>query len=277
MSMGKASSTTAFLYYFFLTLLKTLTMTFTNLSMTRINYPAKTMCKSALPIVTMIIGICWFRKSYPMRDYVVSFLLVMGLYLFIAVDANTSPQGTGIGLFFVTLSLIGSALIPMVQEHILDTFDATTEEVLYFSFLGSAVMSFILTFTSGEAFGGIAFLLSKGTPYMWVCFTAFNTCSFLGAACSIALTSRFGSVINALVNTSRKATSITLSFVLFPERNSLHYQVCMQILVPSPCMFNASYIACGGCGGVLYRHLVARPDERRHRGQEAATQRDVAG
>lgn len=129
-SMGTAPPRVALYYYLLLTVLKTATMTFTNLAMTRINYPAKTLCKSALPIVTMLIGLIGFRKSYPLRDYVVSVLLVTGLYLFLAVDASAAPQGTGIGLFFVGLSLLGAALIPMVQEHILDTYEATTEELL---------------------------------------------------------------------------------------------------------------------------------------------------
>ena len=43
LTMGNASRNEAFLYYFLLTFLKTATMSFTNLSMTRINYPAKTV------------------------------------------------------------------------------------------------------------------------------------------------------------------------------------------------------------------------------------------
>ena len=46
LSMGTANKSEALLYYFFLTFLKTATMSFTNLSMTRINYPAKTACQS---------------------------------------------------------------------------------------------------------------------------------------------------------------------------------------------------------------------------------------
>ena len=224
LTMGKASFFTAFSYYALLTFLKTATMTFTNLAMKHINYPAKTMCKSALPIVTMLMGILWFKKSYPFRDYLVSLLLVTGLYLFLAVDVKNSFQGTSIGLFYVTLSLLGAALVPMVQEHVMDQFEATPEELLYFSFLGSAIMSFIFTFISGEAIEGTLFLLRKGSLFMWICFTLFNTCGFLGAACSIALTARFGSVVNAITNTSRKAASIAISFLLFPERNTLHTQ-----------------------------------------------------
>ena len=73
--------------------------------------------KSANPIITMLIGLCWFRKSYPSRDYIVVLLLVLGLYVFMNGDAKASPQGTGYGIFLVTLSMFGSAGVPMVQEH----------------------------------------------------------------------------------------------------------------------------------------------------------------
>ena len=107
----------------------------------------------------------------------------------------------------------------------MDTFEATSEELLYFSFLGSAVMSLLFTILSGEAIEGTRFLLSKGSFFMWVCFTLFNTFGFLGAACSLSLTSRFGSVVNALTNTGRKAASIVISFMLFPQRNALTRRV----------------------------------------------------
>ena len=65
----------------------------------------------------MLIGLCWFGKSYPPRDYLVVLLLVLGLYVFMNGDAKASPKGTGYGIFLVTLSMFGSAGVPMVQEH----------------------------------------------------------------------------------------------------------------------------------------------------------------
>ena len=63
----------------------------------------------------MCIGLCWFRKTYPTRDYVVVALLVLGLYVFMSGDAKASPKGTGYGIFLVSLSMFGSAGVPMVQ------------------------------------------------------------------------------------------------------------------------------------------------------------------
>jgi UAA transporter family len=61
--------------------------------MAHINYPAKVLFKSANPIITMLIGLVWFRKTYATRDYVVVALLVLGLYVFMNGDAKASPKG----------------------------------------------------------------------------------------------------------------------------------------------------------------------------------------
>lgn len=47
-----------------------------------------------LPVITMLIGLVWFRKSYPVRDYIVVALLVLGLYVFMNGDAKASPKGS---------------------------------------------------------------------------------------------------------------------------------------------------------------------------------------
>ena len=69
--MGTASDRTAIFYYIIIVLSKTIAQGMSNLSMTQINYPAKVLFKSTNPIITMVIGIAWFGKSYPRRDYAV--------------------------------------------------------------------------------------------------------------------------------------------------------------------------------------------------------------
>ena len=66
-TMGTAPPRVAFGYYVLLVFLKTATQGFTTACMSHINYPAKVLFKSANPIITMCIGLCWFRKTYPTR------------------------------------------------------------------------------------------------------------------------------------------------------------------------------------------------------------------
>lgn len=221
MSMGSAPPRVAFAYYFLLVLTKTAAQGMSNLSMTQINYPAKVLFKSANPIVTLLIGVCWLRKKYPLRDYAVVLLLCLGLYVFITGDLNDAPHSTGRGIFYVVLSMFGSAGVPMIQEHCIATYNATVEDLLYFSFLGSTLVSLVLAIFTGEFSAGVSFLINSGSVHTWLIFVAFCTFSFLGANFSTAITAQYGALVNGISNTVRKAVTIVLSFVLFPDRNQI--------------------------------------------------------
>ena len=224
LSMGTASKTIAIGYYMLLVFSKTATQGLSNLSMTQINYPAKVLFKSANPIITMFIGIIWFKKGYPRRDYIVVCLLVLGLYVFMSGGSTSTPQGTTYGIILVCLSMFGSASVPMIQEHCMNKYNASAEELIYMQYIGSSIVSFLLSLTSGEFFTGISFLISKGTFSVWISFIAFCSFGFAGANFSTVLTQHFGSLANGITSTFRKALTLCLSFALFPDRNKLSIQ-----------------------------------------------------
>jgi len=179
--------------------------------------PSIPFLHTLLPVITMLIGLVWFRKSYPVRDYIVVALLVLGLYVFMNGDAKASPKGTnlptpthvrtlcgtlwtwptilvlralstcpfpftsprpppppylrpgtGYGIFLVTLSMFGSAGVPMVQEHCMHKYNASIEELLYHCYLGSTGISFILALTSGELWQGAPLSIAS-SPYLIPC------------------------------------------------------------------------------------------------------------
>lgn len=236
--MGTATPRTAFFYYALLVLLKTGAQGLSNLSMTQINYPAKVLFKSANPVITMIIGVCWFRKSYPLRDYIVVLLLIIGLYIFVLSDMNDgehhnteSPHGTFIGICYVSLSMFAGASIPMIQEYCMTSYHASVEDLLYFSFLGSTLVSFFISFSTGEFMEGMYFLLTSGSMHTTFIFVAFCTFGFFGANFSTAITSQYGALVNGISNTFRKAVTIGLSFFLFPERNHLTSNKLIGVVV----------------------------------------------
>ena len=222
-SMGTASPRVAFFYYFLLVAVKVMAQGMSNLCMTEINYPAKVLFKSANPIITMIIGVTWFRKSYPIRDYIVVTLLVLGLYIFIVSDKSGAgmPSATALGIFYVVLSMFGSAGVPMIQEYCINVYNASVEDLLYHSFLGSAIISLVLSIITGELFEGIRFLLQNSSVHVWLIFIAFCTFGFAGANFGTALTGQYGALVNGITSTLRKAITLSLSFLLFPDRNTM--------------------------------------------------------
>lgn len=250
--MGTASPQVAFGYYALLVFLKTICQGLSNLSMTQINYPAKVLFKSANPVITMIIGVCWFHKSYPLRDYLVVLLLIMGLYIFITGESfipsstgnaiigssnnndphsATAPSATMLGIVYVSISMFSGASIPMIQEHCMAKYHASVDDLLYFSFLGGTMLSLVFSIVNGEFHQGIQFLWSSSSPYTTFIFIAFCTFGFLGSNFSTGITSQYGALVNGICNTFRKAVTIALSFVLFPERNHLTLSKVYGIVV----------------------------------------------
>ena len=88
--------------------------------------------------------------SFLTHSLLVVLLLVIGLYVFITSDYSDSPSGTGSGIFFVTCSMIASASIPTVQEHVMSKYGASVEELLYIQYFGSAVLSLLFSIVTGE-------------------------------------------------------------------------------------------------------------------------------
>lgn len=207
-TMGKATYIISLQYYSLLIILKSISMGLTNYSMTQINYPAKVLFKSATPVINMLIGLLWFHKSYPLRDYIVVILLVIGLYIFLNGESNVSPQGTQIGIIYVIIAMLCGgkfpfiyivfnhlnwfdlnvytiASVPMIQEYCMNTFNATVEELLYHSFLGSTIISFIFLLFSGELQQGYDFIINKLDLYVISILILFSLVGYYGSNFSV--------------------------------------------------------------------------------------------
>jgi hypothetical protein len=109
----------------------------------------------------------------------------------------------------------------MLQEHCIQKYNATVEELLYHSFLGSTIISFFLSLFTGEFISGCHFIAVHGNIYVWSSLIMFSVVGFAGSNFSTGLTLRFGSLVNGITNTARKAVNIGISFALFPSRNHL--------------------------------------------------------
>jgi UAA transporter family len=66
---------------------------------------------------------------------------------------------------------------------------------------------------------GVFFLMNQGDFSKFLSFFSFCTFGFFSAVCGTVLTKHFGSLVLAIVSNARKAMTLGLSFLLFPERN----------------------------------------------------------
>ena len=227
-------------FHIFMSFVKLGAQVLTNMSMAHINYPAKVLFKSSIPVAQMAIGLSCLGKNYPMRDYIVISLLFVGLYTFITGNPQ-APDASGYGIFLVTLSMLMAASVPMVQEHCMTKYSSNPTEMLYFSFMGGTGISVVVALCAGEFHKGIAYmwthdvsLLPESTHHTlheykevespWFALLMFCTLGYLGAHCSTAITQHFGSLLNGVTNTARKATSLSLSYFMFPDEHALTMQ-----------------------------------------------------
>ncbi len=203
-------------YYLLLAALQASMQGLTNLSMRWLNYPAKMLFKSSRVIPTMAVGILYMRKRYKPRDYLVVALLSLGLICFMRADVKVSPAFHPLGIFFICLALAVDAAIVNLQEFTLRKYDASHDELIFYSYgLGSGFL-LLYCLPSRELWDGIAFLREAG-PNATACLALFCACGYFGVTCVAALTKKFGALVSTMTTTARKALTLFLSFFLFPK------------------------------------------------------------
>lgn len=84
---------------------------------------------------------------------------------------------------------------------------------------GATIISFFVALISGEMLEGVSFLLSQGDFFKYLSFFSFCTFGFFASVCGTALTKQFGALVLGITSNARKAVTLALSFILFPERN----------------------------------------------------------
>lgn len=239
-------------YYLLLAALQATNQALTNLSMRWLNYPAKMLFKSSRVIPTMAVGILYMRKRYKPRDYLVVALLSLGLVCFMEADVKVSPSFHPMGVVLICLALAVDAAIVNLQEFTLRKYDASHDELIFYSYGLGAGLLLLYCLLSLELVEGVLFLHEQGAKAT-ACLAIFCSCGYFGVTCVAALTKKFGALVSTMTTTARKALTLFLSFFLFPKPATP-----MHVL-----------------GGLLFVFgltikAVPGPSRQRHRGDGAA-------
>jgi len=203
--------------YVLLALLQACVQGLTNLSMKYLNYPAKVMFKSSRVVATVVVGSLVQKKRYPIKDWIVVLLLLMGLATFMNAEIIASPHFDlrGVGLILVALGC--DAIVLNLQDDLLKTYEAHQDEVIFFSFLGSSMILLVINLVTGEFFRGSKYVLHHGGAKVFFEVFVFSAAGYLGLSCTTAITKLSGALISSITTTSRKAFTLMLSFLLFPK------------------------------------------------------------
>eukprot|EP00549_Striatella_unipunctata_P015295 CAMPEP_0118691070 /NCGR_PEP_ID=MMETSP0800-20121206/10473_1 /TAXON_ID=210618 ORGANISM="Striatella unipunctata, Strain CCMP2910" /NCGR_SAMPLE_ID=MMETSP0800 /ASSEMBLY_ACC=CAM_ASM_000638 /LENGTH=390 /DNA_ID=CAMNT_0006588803 /DNA_START=179 /DNA_END=1352 /DNA_ORIENTATION=- len=229
--------------YIGLSILRAGDLCMTNLAMQYINYPAKTLMKSARVVFTMLFGVLVARKKYSVTDYITVFVMVAGLAIFMHADANSSAVFHFMGVVLLTGALMCDGAISNMSEHVMNQYGVGQDEFIFKLYSIALVVIFAAATLKGDLHAGIEFMTAPGTleeingklTPTWsvfskaMAFLIFATVGFLGSSCSAAITKNFGALTMSITSTARKATTLFLSFALF--KNECNFEHVLGILL----------------------------------------------
>jgi hypothetical protein len=217
--------------YIGLSVLRAIDLGMTNLAMQYVNYPAKTIMKSTRVVWTMLFGVIVSKKRYGMADFGIVGLMVAGLGLFMHADSHTSAVFQPIGIIMLIISLLGDGAISNLSEALMNQYEVGQDEFIFRLYSIATFFIFLSAAVKGDLRDGLAYLTRPGTMKeieddldpTWsilakiLTLVLFSTTGFLGSSCSAAITKSFGALTMSITSTARKATTIFLSFALFPS------------------------------------------------------------
>lgn len=226
-----------------LSTLKALDLGLTYGSLQYINYPAKSLIKSSRVVFTMILGVVLTGKTYSKMEYANVLLLVAGLVIFLHADAKSDAVFHPIGVILLCSALMMDGILSNFSEVTMNKYKVGHDSFqLNLSLIASIVLA-VISMLNGQFEEGVSFFLTPGSMAeietgafptwspMAKILTMFLFSSFglFGASCAGAITKTYGAFYMSLTTTSRKASSLMVSFAFFP--NTLTFQHALGITI----------------------------------------------
>lgn len=135
--------------YFLLCFCLFISSSTSNMALNYINYPTKVIFRSCKLIPTIIIAIILLKKKITLIDFILYFLITLGMIIFVTVDIKILPNFNFFGIFLVTVSVVADSFLPNLQEKMFSTGSTRLEMTFYTNILCLVFMSFSF-FTSGK-------------------------------------------------------------------------------------------------------------------------------
>lgn len=208
--------------YFLLALLTLGTIGLSNSSLQYLNYPTQVIFKCCKLIPVLIGSILIQGKRYGPLDFGAAILMCIGLTLFTLADSKVSPNFNTKGVIIISLALLCDAIIGNVQEKNMKLYNASTTEVVLYSYSIGFVYIFIIMLLTGDLFAGIRFC-SQYPIQTYGYALIFSLTGYLGIQIVLTLVRTCGAFVAVTVTTCRKAVTIIISFMLFSKPFTFQY------------------------------------------------------
>jgi drug/metabolite transporter (DMT)-like permease len=203
----------------------------TNLALAYLNYPLKTLLKSSRVISTMLIG-CWLqKKSYRVVDCVTVACMVLGLCVFLRADATSDTiVFHWFGVLLLVISNLCDGAIVNVSEGVMKEYNVCQDEFIFQVYSLATCAVAVVAAMVGELDEGVLWMSTPGTyqdfvheepesswsvPRKWAVVLLFGLSGYMALYFTQTLVKHFGALTMSITTTSRRATTMFLSFFLF--------------------------------------------------------------
>lgn len=206
-----------------------LSMGLSNLSVETLSYPTAVLFKSSKMIPVMIGNMIFLKKKYSLLEIISVLIIVAGLLGISYSDKISKNQFNISGVILAVLSLIADAYASSMQEKALVHNEASQSEVISMMYLVGSIFTFLVALISGQLYRGILCCIQY--PSMIFYLACFAFLGAIGVQFIYLLMKSFGSLVTVMVTSIRKALTVCLSFILFPNKKFtiLHFLSILMI------------------------------------------------
>ena len=206
-----------------------------NASLNYSPYPLKVAFKSCKLVPTMALGACVTGRRHTSMQYAAALVMGIGLATLTAADVYSVESSTTVsssssrrrlllgmgyigpfvGPMMLGISTIFDAIIPNLQERLLQISKVKTSDMILVS---NAIMCVVLlsyTSYSGELASSWGYCIAH--PDVFAVLLVQGACAYLGLGCYLSIIRDHGGVVGVLMANARKLLTIVLSFMLFSK------------------------------------------------------------
>ncbi|KAG5681025.1 hypothetical protein PVAND_010491 [Polypedilum vanderplanki] len=208
-----------------------ISMVCSNMSLRWVSYPFQVVTKSAKPIPIMLLGVLIGRKSYPLRKYFYTLMIVIGVAMFMYKSEKArgiDTTSTYFGQFLIFFSLFMNGITGVIQDKIRIYGQPSAPYMMMSINKWSSIFLTALVFVTGEWRDFITFTTSH--PEIFKDLILLASLNAFGQFFIFMMISSFGSFSCSIVTTVRKFFAVLFSLMVYDNSLS-RQQWCGTILV----------------------------------------------
>uniref|UniRef100_A0A7S3PP77 Adenosine 3'-phospho 5'-phosphosulfate transporter 1 n=1 Tax=Aplanochytrium stocchinoi TaxID=215587 RepID=A0A7S3PP77_9STRA len=178
-----------------------------------LSFPTQVLGKSSKLIPVMVMGKIIQKKTYPLYEYVVAVIILIGVAIFVISEkgekANKEQETTFAGLVLLVGYLTFDSFTSQWQGHLFSQYNMSSYQMMLGVNTFSASFTFVSLLTSRELFTAIDFVLKN--PDCFYHIALFSICGATGSMFIFYTIKTFGPLVFTMIMVTRQLVAIVLS------------------------------------------------------------------